>query len=247
MTSGKQIDKKLTAVIVDDERLARNVMKSNLSEFPEVSVVGEAHNVSSAIEVITDTKPNVVFLDIQMPGESGFDLLEKIDHTFRVIFVTAHDKYAIRAFEVNALDYIMKPVKKSRLKNTIERLLDGSKVAVEHIKPTYDDKLILTVEGRVKLVPIKNIIKICADKDYSCVSTLTEDKLRTLKTMVAWEKKLPGENFARIHRSTIINLERLERIEKIENHNYKIYLRNMKEPVVMSRRYAYLFKNKMKF
>ena len=241
------MSKKLQAVIVDDERLARSVLKSALADFPEIMVCGEAHNISSAVGVINELKPDLVFLDIQMPGESGFELLEKIDTSLKVVFVTAHDKYAIRAFEVNALDYILKPVRKTRLKNTINRLFDETEQNERIISADYNDKLLLNVEGRVKLISVKSIAVICADKDYSCVTTVEGNELRVLKSMTEWTNKLPQENFGRVHRSAIINLELVEKIEKLENNNYAIQLCEIKKPVIMSRRYALQLKQRFRF
>jgi len=241
------MSKNIKAVIVDDERLARNVLKNALSDFSNIIIAGEANNVSSAIRVIKKVKPNVIFLDIQMPGESGFDLLEKIDTNFHVIFVTAYDKYAIRAFEVNALDYILKPVKKSRLKNTIDRLIANTKQDTPNIETGYNDKLLLNVSGRMKLIAINKIVKVCADKDYSLVTTGDNKEYRLLKSLKEWEEKLPVKNFRRVHRSTIINLELICRIEKSENDNYKIFLRGINTPVIMSRRYTAQLKLNFKF
>ncbi len=241
------MSKNIKAVIVDDERLARNVLKNALSDFSNIIIAGEANNVSSAIRVIKKVKPNVIFLDIQMPGESGFDLLEKIDNNFHVIFVTAYDKYDIRAFEVNALDYILKPVKKSRLKNTIDRLIANTKQDTPNIETAYNDKLLLNVSGRMKLIAINKIVKVCADKDYSLVTTGDNKEYRLLKSLKEWEEKLPVKNFRRVHRSTIINLELICRIEKSENDNYKIFLRGINTPVIMSRRYTARLKLNFKF
>ena len=110
------------AIIVDDERLARKDLIFLLKDFPEIEVIDEAHNVESAVSLINEHQPDVIFLDIQMPGESGFDLLEQIETNANIIFVTAHDEYALKAFEVNALDYLLKPILPKRLKESIERL-----------------------------------------------------------------------------------------------------------------------------
>lgn len=241
------MSKNIKAVIVDDERLARNVLRNALSDFSNIIIAGEANNVSSAITIIKKVKPNVIFLDIQMPGESGFDLLEKIDTNFHIIFVTAYDKYAIRAFEVNALDYILKPVKKSRLKNAIDRLIANTKQETPIIETDYNDKLLLNVSGRMKLIAINKIVKVCADKDYSLVTTGDNKEYRILKSLKEWEEKLPAKYFLRVHRSTIINLELVEKIEKTANLNYKIILKNIPLPVLMSRRYAPQLKLNFKF
>jgi two-component system LytT family response regulator len=118
------MQQKLRALIVDDERLARKELRSMLSERPEIIVEGEAETVAEAAELIRAEEPDIVFLDVHMHGESGFDLLDKVDVTFKVIFVTAFDAYAIRAFEVNALDYLLKPVNPERLARAVERLCE---------------------------------------------------------------------------------------------------------------------------
>lgn len=119
------MSQQIKAVIVDDERLIRKDLRKMLAKYPEIQVVGEANNVEKAIEVIKETKPDVVFLDIRMPGGSGFELLDRIEVTFKVIFITAYDEYAIRAFEVKALDYLLKPIHPNRLAEAIRRLLQG--------------------------------------------------------------------------------------------------------------------------
>src|SRR5512137_2632898 len=120
--------KRLRVLLIDDERLARNDLRSLLSEYDNIEVIGEADSVQKAIELITAENPDIIFLDIQMPGESGFDLLDKIDISARIIFVTAFDEYAIRAFEVDAVDYLLKPVNPERLKVAIERVEKESTV-----------------------------------------------------------------------------------------------------------------------
>lgn len=237
----------LKAIIIDDERLARNVLKSHLSEFSEIEIVGEADNVKTAIDVIKKTIPDVIFLDIQMPGESGFDLLDKIKINFEIIFITAYDKHAIRAFEVNALDYLLKPIKKARLKNSIHRLLDKSVPDKNAPSAQYNDKLMLHIDGYVKLVSINKIIKVIADRDYSIVSLCDGKEIRLLKTLKLWEEKLPSNYFYRVHRSTIINSEYIQKIIKAENHVYKIHMHNIKEPVIMSRRFSVSLKSKLQF
>ena len=111
----------MKAILIDDERLARQELKSLLAAYPEIQIVGEANNVETAIESIKQLKPDVIFLDIQMPGKNGFELLEEISGVPEVVFVTAYDEYAIRAFEVNALDYLLKPVQSNRLAETVKK------------------------------------------------------------------------------------------------------------------------------
>ena len=232
-------------LIIDDERLARNDLKSLLSEHDNIQITGEAEDVSTAIEAIQNLDPDVIFLDIQMPGDSGFDLLEKVDIRARIIFVTAFDEYAIRAFEVNALDYLLKPVHPDRLARTIERLeLEEEAKQIKNRKLAVDDRLFLTLDNRLLFIQIGTILSIQSAGDYSEILTKDGKKGLTNKTMKEWEYRLPDKCFARIHRSTIINLDDIDRIEEWFNNAYRIYLKGIEKPYVMSRRYSAKLKNR---
>ncbi len=233
------------ALVVDDERLARKELILMLKEFENINVVGEADDVPSAIEAINKLNPDVIFLDIQMPGESGFDLLNKIDTEAKIIFVTAFDEHAIHAFEINALDYLLKPINPERLKLSIERLeLDSEDAEKQDNKLNYDDYLLLNLNNHLKFLSISSIISITSAGDYSNILIDKNKKGLTLKSMKEWEKRLPEKHFCRIHRSTIINMNYIERIEEWFNNSYRVYLKNIKDPMVMSRRYASKLKNK---
>ncbi len=216
-----------------------------LAEHPEIKVIGEADSVRRAAELIRDSKPDVVFLDIQMPGESGFDLLDRVEAAFKVIFVTAYDAYAIRAFEVNALDYLLKPINPARLARAIERLSSSDNASREGVrKLEYEDRLFLTMDERSRFLKISSIEVICGAGDYSEIITVDGQKSLVLKSLREWEERLPERYFSRIHRSTIVNLEYIERIEKWFNQSYRIYLRKIEEPFVMSRRYSAKLKSR---
>ena len=233
------------ALVVDDERLARKELILMLKEFENINVIGEADDVPSAIEAINKLNPDVIFLDIQMPGESGFDLLNKIDTEAKIIFVTAFDEHAIHAFEINALDYLLKPINPERLKLSIERLeLDSEDAENQDKKLNYDDYLLLNLNNHLKFLSISSIISITSAGDYSNILLDKNKKGLTLKSMKEWEKRLPEKHFCRIHRSTIINMNYIERIEEWFNNSYRVYLKNIKDPMVMSRRYASKLKNK---
>lgn len=234
------------AVIVDDERLARNKLRSLLAQHPQIRLVGEADSVDSAIETIERTGPDVVFLDIQMPGKSGFELVNRINLPLKIIFVTAFDEYAIRAFEVNALDYLLKPVNPERLAKAIERLASPP-AAPENLSRQleYDDFLFLPIGDSSRFLRVREIKCICAADVYSEIFTAGGEKTLVLKPLNEWEERLPEKHFARIHRSTIINIEFVERVEKSFNYSYEVYLRNIGEPFTMSRRYATRLKDKM--
>lgn len=234
------------ALLVDDERLARKELRSMLSEHSTIEVVGEAENVEQAIKLIAAQQPQVIFLDIQMPGESGFALLEKIEANFKVIFVTAFDAYAIRAFEVNALDYLLKPINPDRLAHAIERL-SATEIPPSQLarKLDYEDRLFIEVDEHSRFLKINTIICISAAGDYSEIITSDGQKTLVMKPLKEWEERLPEKYFTRIHRSTIINLEYIERIVGWFNRSYQVHLRHIEEPLMMSRRYA--VKLKLKF
>lgn len=228
----------LTALIVDDERLARLELKRLLLSHPHIQVIGEADSVPPAIESITQLKPDVIFLDIQMPGESGFDLLSRIQTSAQIIFVTAFDEYAIHAFEVNALDYLLKPINPKRLALAINRIRSVQEESTSIQPLEYEDRLFLNIDDKMRFVPLKIIVSIVAAGDYSEILTEDGQKGLTLKSMKEWENRLPATHFCRIHRSTIINLNFVVRTEKWFNHALRVYLIGVEEPYVISRRYV---------
>ncbi|NQT27578.1 response regulator [candidate division KSB1 bacterium] len=237
--------KKFNTLIVDDERLARKDLIAMLDDHESIHVVGEAEDVSGAIEAIEQHKPDIVFLDIQMPGESGFDLIEKTQFHSNIIFVTAYDEYAIRAFEVNALDYLLKPVNPDRLARTIKRLETEESIDTKSLRPLeYDDCLFLSINNHVKFMKVKTILCINSAGDYSEVVTTEGEKGLTQKSLREWENRLPENYFCRIHRSTIINMEFIDRLEEWFNYSFRVYLKNIETPFVISRRYAAMIKNK---
>lgn len=231
-------------IIVDDERLARIQLRALLSNFEIIKVIAEADNVPSGIKIVNDLQPELIFLDIQMPGESGFDLLQQIDLLPKIVFVTAYDRYAIRAFEVNALDYLLKPINPQRLAQAIDRLSEDRQESVETIKPLeYDDHLFIAVGNQADFIKVSSIVCIRADGVYSEVLTDDGRKFVLHKSLKQWLKQLPAKHFVQIHRSTVINLENVERVEQWFNYSYRVYLRNIKEPLVMSRRFVAQLKN----
>jgi len=238
----------LKAIVVDDERLARKELILLLHEFNNISIVAEADDVNSALLEIEKHNPDVIFLDIQMPGKSGFDLLNLIDVTAKVIFVTAFDEYAIKAFEIDALDYLLKPINPERLKVSIERLTQNENETKEYEKLkllNYDDHLLLNINSKLKFIKIDSIVSISAAGDYSNIVYADGKKGLTLKTMKEWEKRLPPKYFCRIHRSNIVNLNFIEHLEEWFNNSYKVYFNDSSEPLVMSRRYVANLKSKM--
>lgn len=224
-------------LIVDDERLARREMRLMLAGYPDIQIVGEADDLASAVAAAEQYKPDVLFLDIQLAGESGFDLLERLTVPCKIIFVTAFDVYAIRAFEVNALDYLLKPVSAQRLSVAMRRLKQSEPVPHHPKKFEYDDRLFVTDHSRSCFLKIRNIVCIQSAGDYTEVVTQA-GKFLLSKTMKEWEDRLPEKYFLRIHRGTMINLESIDRVEPLANQSYHVYLSHIGEPFIVSRRYA---------
>ena len=239
--------KEYKAILVDDERLARNDLRLLLQNHSNIQIVGEAANGLEALDLIKEVSPDLVFLDIQMPGINGFDVLEHINSEVRVIFVTAFDEYALRAFEVNALDYLLKPVNPDRLQQSLERLeLIPEEIIPSERELEYHDRLLLKLDTSLGFLKISNIIAINSAGDYSEV--LCTDKKRKIlvhKSMAEWESRLPKSYFNRIHRTSIVNMEYVDRLEEWFNNSYRVYLKGIEEPYVMSRRYVAMLKQKL--
>jgi len=236
---------KQKAIIVDDERLARKELRSLLMEFDRISVVGEAENLSDTINLIQTLKPDVVFLDIQLANENGFDLLDKVEKNFKLIFVTAYDAFAIRAFEINALDYLLKPVNPERLAKAIERLFVEDKESSDEIrKLEYNDRLFIDLGERSCFLKVSEISHVTASGDYSEAFTIRGQKFMLEKPLREWEARLPEKYFTRIHRSTIINLDQIEKIDTWFNRTLQIRLKNAPIEFTVSRRYAAKLKDR---
>ena len=237
---------KYKTIIVDDERLARREMRGLLAEFNEIEIVGEAENLSEAVALIQKEKPQIVFLDIQLSaGENGFELLEKVAPDFKLIFVTAFDAYAIRAFEVNALDYLLKPVNPERLAKAIARLEEEKHEEKTDFRPLeFDDRIFLEVGERSVFLKVADISHIKAAGDYTEIFTVDKRKFLIEKPLAEWEARLPEKHFLRIHRQTIINLEEILEIETWFNRTFQVRLKKCAEPLAVSRRYAVKLKSK---
>ncbi|MFH0736704.1 MAG: LytTR family DNA-binding domain-containing protein [bacterium] len=241
------MNNKLKVLIVDDEELARIGLKLMLEKFQTVEVVGEASNIISAVEACITLKPNVIFLDIGFPGESGFDLLDKIDDSAKIVFVTAFDEFAIRAFEVNACDYLLKPVSTKRLEQTIKRLeLDAGTIEPTTSLFNYDDRIFIALNYKYYFVKINEILRISASDKYSELYTTYKLKGLVKKTLQEWENCLPNKQFVRIHRSTIVNINFIDKIIKDSHSSYILYLKGSEENFVISRRYISKLKNYIK-
>ncbi len=239
----------MKALIIDDERLARRELISLLAAHNEIEVIGEAVNTDDAYDKIQKLNPDVLFLDIQMPGKNGFELLEMLDSVPQVIFVTAFDEYAIRAFEVNALDYLMKPVQPERLAETIGKLVTREKE--EEIKTSYIRSKKLTTEDQVFVkdgekcwfVKLSDVRYFESDGNYIKVFF---DKYKPMihKSLNALEERLDEKSFFRASRKHIVNLLWIERIDTWFNGGLMVELKGGGK-IEVSRRQSSRFKDIM--
>ena len=240
---------KITAVIVEDSRLARNELKVLIDNFPEIEILGEAENVDLGIELINATNPDLLFLDINMPGKNGFDLLEALDDVPMTVFTTAYDEYAIKSFEYNALDYLLKPVNEKRFKLAIEKvrnqLLNKTKELVEPQakKLTESSQLFIKDGEKCWMVRLNEIELFEINGNYTQVYFDKNNPL-IYKSLNQIEEKLPLRMFFRANRQQIINLTHIENVVPWFNGKLKLTLNNKKE-VEISRRQSSEFKGMM--
>ena len=236
----------LRALIVDDERLARLALRTLLAGNPDVVVVGEASGVDDAEVLIRREHPQVVFLDIQLRGENGFDLLARNAGTFHTVFVTAFDAYAVRAFEVHALDYLLKPVDPVRLANALARARNPTAAPAEVRASAYryDDLFFHDDARSPRFIRIRDIAFIRAAGNYTELHLAGGPPLLVLRALSTWETQLAGAPFVRVHRSLLVNLDFVERIERGEGYTYDLFVRGHAGPLPMSRRRATELKRK---
>ena len=230
---------KKTAIIVDDEELARESLKSALADFEDVEIAAECANGFEALKMVNELKPHILFLDIQMPKLSGFDVAELLGKDAPlIVFVTAYDEYALKAFEAHAVDYLLKPVNKKRLAKTIRHIDDSLFYRRGQAVPEalYDYKkhqqplqrLVIHDRGRIKVILADNIVYIQAQDDYVLVQTKSESYMK-YERMSRLESLLDQNIFVRIHRSYIINLNYLREIENRSKDSRTAILKNGRE------------------
>ena len=227
----------MRALIIDDEPPARRELKRMLAAFPSIEVVGEAGNIDEALERVAALGPDLLFLDIEMPGGSGFDLLERLADVPQVVFTTAYDVHAVRAFDVNALDYLLKPIEPARLAAAITKIKVPSSSSESR---QALERLFIRDGTRCWFVPVKELSLLTAEGNYVRVSWRTEKPLLGL-SLVGLESRLDPKHFFRANRRQIINLDFIESVELGEGGRLHVQLRDGPE-VEISRRQARLFK-----
>ncbi len=234
------------AVIIDDERLARAELKKLLQDFPEVEVVAEAANAAEGIEKIESLNPDLIFLDIQMPGKTGFDMLAELEKSPHVIFTTAYDEYALKAFEVNALDYLMKPVEPKRLADALQKIQQAEEKELAAINrgPLSEHDQVFVKDGeRCWFVKLSEVRLFESVGNYAKVFFSTNKPL-ILKSLNALEERLDERIFFRANRKHIVNLRMIEKVEPYFNGGLLLELHGG-EKVEVSRRQAVKFKEMM--
>jgi two-component system, LytTR family, response regulator len=230
--------KKIRAVIVDDEELARQILREYLAPHREVEIVAECANGFEAVKAITELKPELLLLDIQMPKLDGFEVLELIGNDIAVIFVTAYDSHAIRAFEVHAVDYLLKPIGAERFEAALTRAKDrlsgaksqaalpASELAAAARPPAqYLDRIPVRDGTRVFIIPVSRLDYVEAQDDYVALASEGKKHLKQ-QTIASLEAALDPSRFLRIHRSYIVNLERVTRLEPYGKESYVAILPN---------------------
>lgn len=240
----------MRAIIIDDERLARTELKKMLLEFPELEVVDEATNAEEGISKIEKHQPDIIFLDIQMPGKTGFEMLQQLEKTPQVIFTTAYDEFALKAFEVNALDYLLKPIEPKRLSDAIHKLTASDQREVrsegEFVNNSIlseSDQVFVKDGERCWFVKLSDIRLFESVGNYAKVFFGTNKPL-ILKSLNALEERLDEKVFFRANRKHIINLRMIEKIEPYFNGGLLLELKGG-EKIEVSRRQTVKFKEMM--
>lgn len=235
----------MKAIIIDDERLARQELKNLLANYKEIEVVAECNNAETAKEKIQELAPDVIFLDVQMPGKTGFELLEEISAVPDVVFVTAYDDHAIKAFEVNAFDYLLKPVQKERLDETVKKLnLKDSSERKENTSPLSENDQVFIKDGdKCWFVKLSNVRLFESEGNYVRVY-FENNRPLILRSLNSLEERLNEKNFFRASRKHIVNLSWIESVEVWFNGGLMIKLRGGQE-VEVSRRQAVKLKDMM--
>jgi two-component system LytT family response regulator len=227
------MSEKLRTIIVEDEELARNLMKSFLKGNDKIEIIAECENGFEGVKMINELKPDLVFLDIQMPKITGFELLELLEHKPQIIFVTAYDQYAIKAFEFNAADYLLKPYSKDRLIEAVDKVLDriqmeGSDSDIAEKIDNYPkedilDRVVVKDRHKIHIIPVDQIRYIESMDDYVMIYTV-EGRHMKQKTMRYFESALDSKEFVRIHRSYIVKVSQINEIQQYEKESYIVIL-----------------------
>lgn len=222
----------IKSIIIDDEPLARSILREYINDWPEVDVVAACNDGFEGIKAIQQFEPQLIFLDIQMPKINGFEMLELLDHIPAVIFTTAFDEFAIKAFEKNALDYLLKPFSKERFNQAMEKFSKGNPSNESGVKAVVDEattreerhnRIVIKDGSKIRIIPVTGIHYLEAADDYVKIIS-NEGSFLKKRTMSFYENALESFNFVRVHRSYIVNVKLITRIDPMEQGNHQIRL-----------------------
>lgn len=230
------MSEKLQTLIIEDEELARNLLRSYLKDNPDIEVIGECENGFDGVKSINEKKPDLVFLDIQMPKITGFEMIELLDYKPQIIFTTAYDQYALKAFELNAIDYLLKPFSKDRLLAAIDKVkhriqneepIDEKLEELSNFRPgeEFIDRVVVKDRHKIHIITVDQIRYIESLDDYVMIYTYDGRHMKQ-KTMKYFETNLDPKNFIRIHRSYIVQVENIAEIQQYEKESYIVILKD---------------------
>lgn len=238
-------------IIIDDEPLSREIVKAYLRNFPDMEVLQECGDGFEGLKAIQEHKPDLIFLDIQMPKITGFEMLELIDHKPSVIFITAYDAFAIKAFEANAVDYLLKPVAEERFKTAILKWKSQLALARPEAEPvervlstmsstaTQQGRIVVKTGSKVRIIPVHEVQYMEAEDDFVKIVTADGSFLKN-KTMTFYEETLDAQHFVRVHRSYIVNISQITKIEPYQKESHLAILRNGQQVPVSKTGYVKL-------
>jgi two-component system, LytTR family, response regulator len=224
----------MKTVIIDDEPLARSIVKEYLEKYPDLEIAAECNDGFEGVKAIQQQQPDLIFLDIQMPKINGFEMLELIDQPPAVIFTTAFDEFAIKAFEAHAIDYLLKPFSQERFDKAIEKWKDQNASVKKNTEelletasfsPSQTQRIVVKNGSKIKIIPIQDVFYLEAADDYVKVHTHEGSFLKN-KTMNHFEQTLDQQQFVRSHRSYIVNIQQITRIDPYEKDNHVAVLRS---------------------
>ncbi|WP_299290544.1 LytTR family DNA-binding domain-containing protein [uncultured Mucilaginibacter sp.] len=223
-----------TVLVIDDEPLARSIVLEYLQHFPQLQVAQECGDGFEGVKAIMQHKPDLIFLDVQMPKINGFEMLELVDHAPAVIFTTAFDEYALKAFETHAVDYLLKPFSKERFNKAIDKFLENQPKKQEQTSalletaassPAQHDRIVVKTGTKIKVIPVQEVIYLEAADDYVNIHTAGGAFLKN-KTMSFFEQILDPALFTRVHRSYIVRVEQITRIDPYEKETHILILKS---------------------
>jgi two-component system LytT family response regulator len=230
------MSEKLKTIIIEDEELARNLLRSYLKDHPDIELIGECENGFDGVKAINDKKPDLVFLDIQMPKITGFEMIELLDFKPQIIFTTAYDQYALKAFELNAVDYLLKPFSKDRMLAAIDKVkhriqneekIDEKLEELSNFRPgeEFIDRIVVKDRSKIHIITVDQIRYIESLDDYVMIYTHDGRHIKQ-KTMKFFETNLDPKNFIRIHRSYIVQVDNIAEIQQYEKESYIVILKD---------------------